>query len=405
MGPLAGIRIADFTQLYQGPLATQVLSDMGAEIIKIEPPKGDFFRNWAIGDRYVNGESISFMSVNRNKRSIVLDLKQEDGIKIAKEIIKESDIVIENFRPGVMDRLGLGFNDLQRANPKIIYCASSGYGTTGPYVDYPGQDLLIQAMTGTMWLNGRLDDPPVAVGFGLADVTGGLHIVMGTLAAIIERQTSGLGQRVDVNLLNSQLTMLTHEVTYFANTKERPVRPKANSTGAYTGAPLGIYQAKDGYIVIAMMSISKLAKLVDAPLLFENHSTNDIPNRAPIHAELEARFKTKNVNEWLPILRDADVWCAQVKTFEQMIEDEQVLWNNMIRSIDHPVVGPLKIVGPSILFSRTKSEIRLPPPLLGQHSIRILDELGFSKEEINGFIKAKAVMNNSERVAQFNDNK
>jgi crotonobetainyl-CoA:carnitine CoA-transferase CaiB-like acyl-CoA transferase len=149
---------------------------MGAEIIKIEPPKVDFFRNWAIGDRYVNGESISFMSVNRNKRSIVLDLKQEDGIKIAKEIIKESDIVIENFRPGVMDRLGLGFNDLQKANPKIIYCASSGYGTTGPYVDYPGQDLLIQAMTGTMWLNGRLDDPPVAVGFGLALIAAGALI-------------------------------------------------------------------------------------------------------------------------------------------------------------------------------------------------------------------------------------
>ena len=131
MGPLSGIKIADFTQLYQGPLATQVLSDMGAEIIKIEPPKGDFFRNWAIGDKYINGESISFMSVNRNKRSIVLDLKQENGIKVAKEIIKNSDVVIENFRPGVMQRLGLGFEKLQEINPRVIYCASSGYGTSG----------------------------------------------------------------------------------------------------------------------------------------------------------------------------------------------------------------------------------------------------------------------------------
>jgi len=399
MGPLSGIKIADFTQLYQGPLATQVLSDMGAEIIKIEPPKGDFFRNWAIGDKYINGESISFMSVNRNKRSIVLDLKQENGIKVAKEIIKNSDVVIENFRPGVMQRLGLGFEKLQEINPRVIYCASSGYGTSGPYFDYPGQDLLIQAITGTMWLNGRLEDPPVAVGFGLADVTGGLHIVMGTLAAIIERQTSGQGQRVDVNLLNSQLTMLTHEVTYFANTRERPVRPKANSTGAYTGAPLGIYQTKDGFIVIAMMSISKLAKLVDAPNLFDNNSTNDIPCRGEIHAELESKFKMKSVEEWLPILRAADVWCAQVKTFEQMIEDEQVLWNKMIRTIDHPVVGPLSIVGPSILFSRTSSEVRMPPPLLGQHSKEILSELGFNNGQITNFLQSKSVINYHEKSA------
>jgi crotonobetainyl-CoA:carnitine CoA-transferase CaiB-like acyl-CoA transferase len=397
MGPLSGIRIADFTQLYQGPLATQVLSDMGAEIIKIEPPKGDFFRNWAIGDKYIKGESISFMSVNRNKRSIVLDLKKPDGVLVAKEIIRNSDVVIENFRPGVMDRLGLGFENLTEINPKIIYCASSGYGTSGPYVDYPGQDLLIQAMTGTMWLNGRLQDPPIAVGFGLADVTGGLHIVMGTLAALIERQSSGIGQRVDVNLLNSQLTMLTHEVTYFANTKEKPIRPVANSTGAYTGAPLGIYQTKDGFIVIAMMSISKLAKLVGATTLFNNDSSNDIAQRAEIHAELELNFKNKTINEWLTILRAADVWCAQVKTFEEMISDEQVIWNKMIQSVEHPVVGPLSIVGPSILFSRTKSGVRLPPPLLGQHSQEILNEFGFTENQIISFLKSKAVINYQEK--------
>jgi len=390
-GALSGVKIADFTQLYQGPLATQILSDMGAEIIKIEPPKGDFFRNWALGDKYIEGESISFMSVNRNKRSIVLDLKNANGIEIAKKIVSESDVVIENFRPGVIDRLGLGFEELCKINPKIIYCASSGYGTSGPYLDYPGQDLLIQAITGTMWLNGRLDDPPIAVGFGLADVTGGLHIVMGTLAAVIERSISGRGQRVDVNLLNSQLTMLTHEATYFANTHETPQRPKANSIGAYTGAPLGIYQTKDGYIVIAMMSISKLATLIGASEFFDMDSSNEIPRRGEIHAKFESIFRKEENEEWLTKLRSADVWCAPVKSFDQMIVDEQVVWNKMIQEIEHPLIGPLNIIGPSIEFSRTPSSVRLPPPLLGEHSTVILSELGFSADEVKGFLESGAV--------------
>jgi len=390
-GALSGIRIADFTQLYQGPLATQILSDMGAEVIKIEPPKGDFFRNWALGDKYIEGESISFMSVNRNKRSIVLDLKSANGLEIAKKIVSKSDVVIENFRPGVMDRLGLGFDELCKINPKIIYCASSGYGTSGPYLEYPGQDLLIQAITGTMWLNGRLDDPPIAVGFGLADVTGGLHIVMGTLAAVIERSISGKGQRVDVNLLNSQLTMLTHEATYFANTHEIPERPKANSIGAYTGAPLGIYQTKDGYIVIAMMSIAKLAALIGAPEFIDMDSANEIPRRGEIHGKFELIFKGATNEEWLTKLRAADVWCAPVKSFDQMIVDDQVVWNKMIQEIDHPLVGPLNIIGPSIEFSRTPSSVRLPPPLLGEHSKVILSELGFSEIEVKELLDSGGV--------------
>jgi crotonobetainyl-CoA:carnitine CoA-transferase CaiB-like acyl-CoA transferase len=382
-GPLSGIKIADFTQLYQGPLATQILSDMGADIIKIEPPKGDFFRNWALGDEYLKGESISFLSVNRNKWSIVLDLKKVDAVAVALKIIRNSDVVIENFRPGVMTRLGLDYETLSRIDNKIIYCASSGYGQDGPYVDYPGQDMLIQAITGTLWMNGRFDDPPIAVGFGLADVTGGLHIVMGVLAAIIERSISGNGQRVDVNLLNSQITMLTHEITYFANTKKLPVRPKANSTGAYSGAPLGIYKTKNGYLVLAMMSISLLANVIGAENLAEINSTNEMPRRDEIHAEIESVFMKKDLEEWLIILRAADIWCAPVKTFDEMLKDEQVNWNKMIQEVSHPLIGPIKIVGPSIKFSRTPGSFRLPPPLLGEHTMDILAELGYDAQQID----------------------
>jgi len=391
-GPLMGIRIADFTQLYQGPLATQILADMGADVIKIEPSKGDFFRGWSLGDRFPEGESISFMTVNRNKRSVVLNLKDPGGLEVARSIIATSDVVIENFRPGVMDRLGLGYEGLAAADPKVIYCASSGYGPTGPYRDYPGQDLLIQALGGTMWLNGRRDDPPTAIGFGIADVAGGFHIVMGVLAALHERGASGRGQRVDVNLLNALLMVQTHELAYFANTADPPVRPRANTTATYAGAPLGVYACSDGFIALAMMNIGRLAGLVGAESLVDMDIANEIPRRDEIHSTLEARFQTGTRDDWIARLREHDVWCAPVQTLDETLADPQVNWNQMVRELDHPLVGPLKVIGPSILFSRTPAEVRTPPPLLGQHSLEVLSDLGYGQERTAELVTSGAVV-------------
>ena len=391
-GPLKGVRVADFTQLYQGPLATQILADMGADVIKIEPPKGDFFRSWSLGDRFPEGESISFLTVNRNKRSVVLNLKDPGGLEVARSIIAGSDVVVENFRPGVMDRLGLGFDALALADPRVIYCASSGYGPTGPYRDYPGQDLLIQALSGTLWLNGRRDDPPTAIGFGIADVAGGFHIVMGVLAALYERDVSERGQRVDVNLLNALLTAQTHELAYYANTADPPVRPGANTTATYAGAPLGVYACSDGFIALSMMNIGRLAGLIGAQSLMDMDVTNEIPRRDEIHATLEARFRTGTRDAWITQLREHDVWCAPVQTLDETMADPQVAWNRMVREMDHPLVGPLKVIGPSILFSRTPADVRTPPPLLGQHSLEVLSELGYGEARAAALVRSGAVI-------------
>jgi crotonobetainyl-CoA:carnitine CoA-transferase CaiB-like acyl-CoA transferase len=389
-GPLKGLRVADFSQLVQGPSATQLLGDMGADIVKIEPRAGEWSRGWSIGDTFVKGESLSYLAFNRAKRSITLDLKAAEGKEIARRIIKSSDVLIENFRPGVMDRLGLGYEALSAVQPGLIYCASSGWGQDGPYEDRPGQDLLAQSIAGVLMLNGTAADPPLPVGIGLADLTAGLHIVIGVLMALYERTNSGKGQRIDVNLLNSMLHHTTQELTLYLNTLREPQRSAAGVGHPYVGAPMGVYKTKDGYISIAMMPVGKIASLVGIEGFEGNDSRNVTANRDEVKQKLEKGFVRKTTAELMDIFMEADIWAAPVNTFPQVECDPQVVHNEILVEFDHPVAGKFRTVGPPIEFSRTESEIRRPP-MLGEHKEEILAELGFSATEIAKFKEAKVV--------------
>lgn len=389
-GPLKGLRVADFSQLVQGPSATQLLGDMGADIVKIEPRAGEWSRGWSIGDTFVKGESLSYLAFNRAKRSITLDLKAPEGKEIARRIIKSSDVLIENFRPGVMDRLGLGYEALSVEQPGLIYCASSGWGQDGPYEDRPGQDLLAQSIAGVLMLNGTAADPPVPVGIGLADLTAGLHIVIGVLMALYERTHSGKGQRIDVNLLNSMMHHTTQELTLYLNTLREPQRSAAGIGHPYVGAPMGVYKTKDGYISIAMMPVGKIAELVGIPGFEGNDSRNVTANRDEVKQKLEPGFLRKTTAELMDIFMEADIWAAPVNTFPQVEHDPQVVHNEILVEFEHPVAGKFRTVGPPIEFSRTESEIRRPP-MLGEHKDEILAELGFSSAEIARFTDAKVV--------------
>ena len=393
-GPLEGVTVVDFTQLMQGPFATQILGDLGATIIKIEPPTGDWSRHFSLLDLYKNDVSVSFLTFNRNKQSIAVDLKNADGLAAVKRIIEQADVVVENFRPGVMGRLGLGYDTLKTLNPRLIYCASCGFGQTGPYVKRPGQDLLIQAMTGMTVLTGNADDLPSATIAGIADLSTSQLIVWGICAALYSRERTGQGQRVDTNLYNSLINLYIQEISNYLNGGGIPERSRAGYPNPYVGAPYGIFQTRHKYIAIAMNPINKLAELLEMDKHHDVSGNNVFDGEEEIMADLKAALMKKTADEWLEILLAADIWCAPVYDFSEMEADPQVAENEMIVSYDHPIAGEVRAVGIPVKFHGTPGEVAGPAPLLGEHTEQILSDIaGYSADEVNALLEGRAVFN------------
>jgi crotonobetainyl-CoA:carnitine CoA-transferase CaiB-like acyl-CoA transferase len=374
-GALAHIRVLDFTALVQGPLATQMLGDLGAEVVKIEKVEGEWSRHWGIADGHTHGQTDSFLAFNRNKKSVIANLKDPETRQRILERSKDFDVVVENFRPGVMASLGLGYDDFAAVNPGIIFVSSSGYGQDGPYVTRPGQDMLIQALSGVMFLTGRKSDPPTALGVGIADQYTGLHIVIGILSALVHRSVTGQGQRVELNLFSCMIAAQQQELTYYMNHGTVPERPVENHGSVWATAPFGIYETNDGHLVIAMTPCPVIARALAMPELAK-FDTNALmlENRQEIYAALSTKLAQGSTDHWIEKLLAEDVWCAPVHNYEQLMTDAQALHNDMFWEVG---IGDgtqvFRTPGTPFVFSATPASLHRGVPDLGQHTQEFFD--------------------------------
>jgi CoA:oxalate CoA-transferase len=382
---LEGLRVLDLTRVLAGPYAGMVLGDLGADVVKVEVPlKGDDARAYP---PHVHGESAYFMSLNRNKRSLTLDLKSPAGREVFLDLVRCADVVLENYRPGTMARLGLGFETLSEANPRLIYAAVSGFGQTGPYSQRAAYDAVIQAMGGLMSITGPEGGAPTRVGTSIADITAGLFTTIGILAALNSRSVTGQGQMVDVAMLDSVVAVLENAISRYTSTGEVP-GPLGNRHPAIF--PFEPFETSDGQIMVAAGNDelwARLCRTLDRPELAADprFSTNPLrhDNYVEMQAALATAFRARTTAAWQQMLDSAGVPNGPINRIDEVIRDPQVLAREMMQTVEHPVAGKMQLPGVPIKLSATPGGIRRPAPVLGEHTNEVLQEwLAWSDEEI-----------------------
>lgn len=383
---LESIKVLSFTHYLQGPLTAEALAYLGADVIKIESQKGAFERSWSGADSFIGGVSVYFLTVDRNQYSISINLKAEEGKKIIYDLVKTADVVIENFRPGVMERLGFGYDDLKKINPRIIYCSCSGFGISGPYKNRPGQDLLSQAMTGIPTLTGRKDDPPIPLGAASSDQHAARLDTVGILAALVAREETGEGILVEGSLMGAALDLQREPLTYYLNGFELYERSESGIASRFHQAPYGVYQTKDGYLCLSMISLDKLAAVFkdDSFLSYSEHER--FSKREEINKKIVNYMLTKTTQEWKDILDANDAWYSVINEYEDVFSDPQVIWNENVEEFEHPQAGTIRVLAHPVKYDGKRLEMRMLPPNLGQHSSEVLKEIGYSDSEISELI-------------------
>lgn len=395
MGILSGYRVLDCSIAMAGPFAAQRLGDLGADVVKVEPVTGEWQRHTAAGGARGNKVNVSFLSLNRNKRSLAVDLKDPDGKAVLLELVKTADVFLQNYRPGVAKRLGVDYETLSKINPRLVYVSISGYGEDGPYLNRPGQDLVLQGMSGAMLSAGREGEPPNAAGQYLVDGITAYTAFEGALAALLHRERTGEGQLVQVNMLDAITTIQMQELSVFTVGHKPQVRSAEPHAHVYIRAPYGAFATSDGFIIVAFPKLANLGQTIGEPsFLTMDDEVDTWTGRDEIFAKTRDRLKTKTTAEWLELLRAADIWCGPVYGYADLVEDEQIKHNGTFVEYDHPTEGHVKTPGFPIRFSKTPSTVERGAPVVGQHSRDVLREAGFDDAAIEQLLAKGAVAEN-----------
>ena len=386
--PLAGVRILDLTHMLSGPYGAMILADLGAETIKVEPLKGEGTRKLLATDpnNSLDGQGAYFITLNRNKQSVAVDLKSEEGLSVFYDLVRSADIVIENFSAGVAGKLKIDYDHLREVNPRIITCSISGFGSAGPNYQRPAFDQVVQALGGGMSITGQDASEPTRAGIPIGDLGGGMFGVMGVLAALYERERSGEGQHVDISMLDCQISMLNYMATMYFLSGEVPT-PIGNSH--FVHVPYNSYPTADGHIIIAVIFDGfwdNLLEVIDEPAFREEKYRTQparLADKEFIDRRLGEILSTQPSDFWLKQLAEKRIPCARVNRFDEALSDEQVLSRNMVIDLHHPNGNSTRGPGNPIKLSRTDEESFSAAPLLGEHTDKVLDELlGYSPEQI-----------------------
>lgn len=383
-GPLTGITVVDLTRVLSGPYCTMVLADLGARVIKVEQPgTGDDTRQW--GPPFLGAESAYFLSINRNKESICLDFKQPEGRAVLERLLDRADVFVENFKPGTLDRAGFGWDAVHARWPRVVYASISGYGQTGPRRNEPGYDAVIQAEGGLMSVTGDGDGPAYRLGVAISDIVAGLFAAQGVMAALFARERSGAAQRVDIGMLDTTAALLTYQAgNYFATGRA----PQRLGNRHPTIAPYETFRTADGEIVIAVGNDAiwrRFCPAIERPELAEDPrfraNRDRLANYGELRVVLEAALVTRTRADWTARFQAASVPCGSVRDVAEVLSDPHLHAREMIGTLEHPTVGPIRVMGTPIKLSATPGAVRTPPPTLGQHTEAILAELGYDQED------------------------
>jgi len=392
--PLSGLTILDLTRVLSGPYCTMLLGDMGARVIKVEQPgRGDDTRAW--GPPFVKGESAYFLGTNRNKESVTLDFKEPRGRRVLDQLVDRADVLVENFRPGTMARVGLDYETLRVRCPRLIYTSISGFGQTGPRRHQPGYDAVIQAEGGLMSITGAADGPPFRLGVAIADMVAGLLAAQGIVLALYARERTGQGQYVDIGMLDGVVSLLTYHASMHLNAKTRSQRV---GNGHATIAPYDTFMAADGEFFLAVGNDEQFRRFCAAAGVADlvadsRFATNPsrVEHRQALAARLAEVLRARPRADWIALLTESGVPCGDVREVADTLADAQLVARRMIESVEHATIGPMKVLGLPIKLSDTPGSVRTAPPTLGQHTTAVLTELGMSPSEIDALRRDKVV--------------